>query len=170
MQFSPTSSPPRDRRRLLGSKVAQRAFTILEVVMATAVMSMGIATTIIAMQQGFKYLDVARGTTLASQILQSEIERIRMMSWPAVTDPSTMLGTRPVNLSAMFTSDTAITSQFTATRVVALDASRPSDVAHISIQVSWKNYDGRTQVRSFQTKYIKNGLYDFYYTLANPGS
>ncbi len=138
--------------------------------MATAVMSMGIATTIIAMQQGFKYLDVARGTTLASQILQSEIERIRMMSWTAVTDPSTMLGSRQVDISSMFSSDTAITSKFTVRRHISLDGSRPSDVANIFIRVSWKNYDGRSQDRSFQTKYIKNGLYDFYYTLANPGS
>lgn len=140
----------------------------MEVVMATAVMALGISTSIIAMQRGFKLLDVARGTTLSSQILQSEIERIRMMSWAAVSDSSTMMGTRAVNLSTMFSSDPALAAKFTLTRTVTADATRPADAVNIVLSVTWKTYDGRAQSRRFQTKYIKNGLYDYYYTLANP--
>ncbi len=136
--------------------------------MATAVMALGISTTIIAMQRGFEFLDVARGTTLSSQILQSEIERVRMMSWASVTDSSTMMGTRTVDLATMFSSDPALASRFTLTRTVTADATRPADVVNIRLSVAWKTYTGRPQTRSFQTKYIKNGLYDYYYTLANP--
>ncbi len=160
--FRPAPPPgPAPRRRT-------RGFTILEVVMATAVMALGISTSIIAIQQGYKFLDVARNTTLASQILQSEIERIRMMSWANVTDASTMLGEHKVDLTTMFTTDPALASRFIVVRNVTADASRPSDVVDIELTVYWNTYDGREQRRSFQTKYIKNGLYDYYYTLANP--
>lgn len=175
MKTSPCPGPQAPDRR------HSRGFTILEVVMATAVMSMGIATSIIAMQQGFKFLDVARGTTLASQILQSEIERIRMMSWGTVTTTGAhpvgnavctgscgMMGTHPVNLATVFTTDPALAAKFTVTRTVTADATRPSDVVHINLTVTWNTFDGRAQTRSFETKYIKNGLYDYYYTLANP--
>src|SRR5688500_10362463 len=64
----------------------RRGFTILEVMMATIVMGLGIATSIVAMQSGFRHLDLARGTTIASQIIQSEMERIRMMSWTKVSE------------------------------------------------------------------------------------
>jgi prepilin-type N-terminal cleavage/methylation domain-containing protein len=156
----PTAPNPARRRK--------RGFTILEVVMATAVMSLGISTSIIAIQQGFKFLDVARNTTLASQILQSEIERIRMMSWATVTNPSTMMGEHKVDLTTMFTTDPTLASRFTLVRNITVDAGRPANVVDIALTVHWVTYDGRAQQRSFQTKYIKNGLYDYYYTLANP--
>ena len=61
--------------------------------MSAFVMAFGIATSIIAMQTGFKSIDLARGTTLASQIIQSEMERLRMMSWTAMTNLSTATDT-----------------------------------------------------------------------------
>ena len=166
-----TPSRPHGRRR---------AFTILEVTMATAVMAMGIATSIIAMQQGFKFLDVARGTTLASQIIQSEIERIRMMSWTSVSALATATDTTapvpsgsPAGVemfdgATYFSSSSAIQGDYTITRTTTLDSTRSTEVALITISVQWRTYDGRSQTRSFQMKYMKNGLYDYYYTLARP--
>lgn len=133
--------------------------------MATFVMAFGIATSIVAMQTGFKSIDVARGTTLASQIIQSEIERIRMLSWTEVT---AMDGTNNVSLTSMFTTNPALAARFTVTRRVVADATRPSDVRDIWIEVDWRGYDNRPHQRTFYTKYVKNGLYDYYYTLARP--
>ena len=142
-----------------------RGFTIIEVALAAAVMALGISTAITAMQTAFRFLDVARDTTLASQILQSEIERIRMMSWGAVT---ALPSEATVNLGTMFTADTNLAARFTVTRRVAQDLSRPGDVRLITLSVAWISYDGRSHSRRFQTKYVRNGLYDYYYTLARP--
>lgn len=148
--------------------------------MATFVMALGISTSILAMQQGYKFLDVARGTTLASQIIQSEIERIRMMSWTTVTALATATDTTapfptgsPAGVemfdgATYFSTATTIQGDYTITRTTALDSARPSDVALITISVRWRTYDGRTQDRRFQMRYMKNGLYDYYYTLARP--
>lgn len=151
------------RRRAAG-------FTIMEVAMATFVMAFGIATSIIALQTGFRSLDVARDATLASQIMQSEIERLRLWPWAnatAAVDSITELpASASVSLASMFAANPALASKFTVTRTVASDPDRPSDVRIITITVDWHGYDGRAQQRSFTTMYAKNGLYDYYYTLA----
>lgn len=148
--------------------------------MATFVMALGISTSILAMQQGYKFLDVARGTTLASQIIQSEIERIRMMSWATIAAMATATdstapfptgspaGVEMFDGATYFSSATTIQGDYTITRTTTLDSARPADAALITISVQWRTYDGRTQSRSFQMKYMKNGLYDYYYTLARP--
>jgi hypothetical protein len=148
--------------------------------MATFVMALGISTSILAMQQGYKFLDVARGTTLASQIIQSEIERIRMMSWAniaamaAATDSTapapvgSPAGVEMFDGATYFSSATSIQGDYTITRTTTLDSARPADAALITISVQWRTYDGRMQTRNFQMKYMKNGLYDYYYTLARP--
>lgn len=137
--------------------------------MATFVMALGIASSIIAMQMGFKALNVARDSTLASQIMQSEIERIRLMPWAnasgAVDSITELPSTETVSLASMFTSNAQIASKFTVTRSVTVDGGR-ADVRYITLSVSWNSYDGRTHTRSFTTMYCKNGLYDYYYTLA----
>jgi Tfp pilus assembly protein PilV len=173
--MSPTSkSGPARRRR------SDAGFTIVEVSMATFVMAFGIATSIVAMQTGFKTIDVARGTTIASQILQSEMERLRLMSWTAITGLSTATDTAapvpagsPAGVevfdgSTYFTSNPGLAGKYTITRTVEADSARPDDVFNITISVRWQSYDLRWHTRSFRTMYAKNGLYDYYYTLARP--
>ncbi len=142
----------------------------MEVAMAAVVMGLGISTSIIAMQTGFKALDVARDTTIASQILQSEMERLRLMAWnnpstTAVDSICELPASATVDLSTMFSSATEFTSKFTVTRTVESDSTRPSDVRYITIAVRWRSYDGRTHNRTFRSMYAKNGLYDYYYTV-----
>src|SRR5687767_1372146 len=95
-------APQRDRRH-----AGRGGFTIIEVTMATFVMAFGIATSIIALQTGFRALDVARDSTLASQIMQSEIERLRLWPWNntstvAVDSICELPASETVALTAMF--------------------------------------------------------------------
>jgi Tfp pilus assembly protein PilV len=147
-------------------------FTILEVAVASCIMAMGIATSIIAMQSGFKQIEVARGNTLASQIIQSEMERLRLMPWNntstgAVDSICELPASENVDLSSMFSSSANLAARFTVTRTVTADGSRPNDVRTITIRVQWTTFDGISHNRSFSSIYVKNGLYDYYYTLAH---
>lgn len=140
--------------------------------MATFVMAFGIATSIIALQMGFKAIDVARDGTLASQIMQSEIERLRLWPWnnastAAVDSICELPASATVSLTSMFSTSTAMAEKYTVTRTVSSNTDRPDDVRYITITVTWNSYDGRAHTRSFTTMYSKNGLYDYYYTLAN---
>ncbi len=140
--------------------------------MAAFVMAFGIGTSLLAMQSGFKALDVARDTTIASQILQSEMERLRLMAWNntstvAVDSICELPASETVSLAAMFSSASEFAAKFQVTRTVTADSTRPGEVRHITISVRWRSYDGRTHDRSFRSMYARNGLYDYYYTVAH---
>lgn len=144
--------------------------------MSTFVMALGISTSIIAMQSGFKQVDLARGTTLAAQIMQSEMERIRLMSWSGVSAMATAAGSpsgQPTGTTVFdgatnFTSNPEVAGKYTITRTVEADSVRPTDIMNITLQVRWQTYDLRWHQRSFTAIYAKNGLYDYYYTVAHP--
>ncbi len=133
--------------------------------MSAFVMAFGIATAIISMQAGFKQMDLARGTTIAAQIIQSEMERLRMMSWTTI---STLPATATFDGSSYLTSNPALAGKFTITRTVADNADNPTEVKDLTVAVSWQTYDGRTHTRRFTALYAKRGLYDYYYTIAHP--
>lgn len=165
-------SPPRrsGRPRSL-RQLGHDGFTIVEVALAAFVMALGISSSIIALQWGFRFLDVARGTTLASQIMQSEIERLRLWPWEK-TSPSSVIdsivelpASEEVPLAGMFSASAALEERFTVTRTVTTDATR-ADVRFITVAVTWTTSDGQSHTRSSTTMYARNGLYDYYYTLA----
>lgn len=157
----PQAGSPRLRQR----RPRESGFTIIEVAMASFVMAFGIATTIIAMQAGYKMVDVARGTTLASQVAQSEMERLRMLSW---SDIEALPASAAVDLSSVFTTNPTLAAQFSMVRLAVDVAGKVGSQREIILRVTWRSYDGRSHQRTFRTRYSKNGLYDYYYTLARP--
>jgi Tfp pilus assembly protein PilV len=161
MKGDPLNHKRAARRPLADS----RGFSILEVAMASFVMAFGIATTIIAMQAGFKMIDVARGTTLASQVAQSEMERIRMMSWAAI---KALKEKEVADLSTTFTTDPSLASRFQLVRYAADVPGREDSQREVTLVVSWRSSTGTSHQRTFKTTYSKDGLYDYYYTLARP--
>jgi prepilin-type N-terminal cleavage/methylation domain-containing protein len=157
----PRVSPPLERRRSLLSS-HQRGFTIVEVMMAAAVMALAIATSIAAMQRGFLSLDTARKLTTAGQIMQCEMEKMRMVKWSEINAYPTTLD--PMPLDSIFTSDPAVASNFTLRRDIAVVPTTTGvGMKQITFTVSWKSYDGRVQSRNYTSYYGENGLYDYYY-------
>jgi prepilin-type N-terminal cleavage/methylation domain-containing protein len=155
------------RPRLAGRR-ARRGFTILEVMMAAFVLAMGIATSITALQYGMRAVDTARNMTLAGQIMQSEMEILRLQNWTQVlalvgrnrVDPSTTItsGTSTTLDSTL----TSIASRFECYREVATIPSR-SNILLITLSVTWTGLDGRAHAMSYQTRYAKNGISDYFY-------
>lgn len=156
---SPTAPRPRSARR------RQRGFTIAEVMVATMVLAFGITSSIVAIQMGFRNMDLARGTTIAAQIIQSEMERLRMMSYSSVTG---LPATETFDGATYFSSVSQIANKYTITRTVTDDATHGSDVKNITVSVKWSTIDGREHTRSFTALFARNGLYDYYYTIAHP--
>ena len=143
--------PASNRRR-------SRGFTIIEVAMATFVMAFGISTAIIAMQAGFKQIDLARGTTIASQIVQSEMERLRMMSW-------TMIAALPASESfdgaTYFSTNADVSGRYTITRTVAANSAEPAK--YLPVLAKTAGYKGVTGTISFDEKGdVKNGALTLY--------
>jgi type II secretory pathway pseudopilin PulG len=148
---------------------ARAGFTLVEIMVASFVMLFAISSSIIVLQSGFRSLDTARKTTLASQIMQSEMERIRMLSWTSVST----LASEGIELASIFPQNTdlerAILAQmertFTATRTVTPLAAYSNEIVEISVAIDWRGIDGAPHHRSSSTRYCKNGLYAYYFTV-----
>lgn len=151
------SAGPRPRR------VANRAFTIVEVMMAAIVMAFAITTSITTLQRGFLSIDTARNFVIAGQIMQSEIEKMRVSPWSTtatVTGITDYTNTFPaIAIDTVFTSNAHIGARFTMTRTMS---DPKADLRKVTLTISWTSYDGRTISRSYDTYYARYGLYDFF--------
>ena len=144
-------------------------FTIVEVMLAAIVMVLGITTSITALQYGLRSVDNARNMTLAGQIMQSEMEILRLQNWTQIND---LTGTTTVNAADSITTGTsttldatltAIANRFTCIRAVENITGR-ADIKKITLTVTWSGIDGRSHTMKFQTRYAKDGLSDYFYT------
>jgi Tfp pilus assembly protein PilV len=156
----PTSPPKKGRSRFRG----KGGFTLVEVGVAGTVLVMGLCSALFSLQHGFQALDTARNSTLAAQIMQSEIERLRLLGWTEITNPAIIPANGTIDLNQVYSNNSVIAGHFTATRIVTPSVGREDTMLDISITVTWKSYNGVTHNRSFKTRYSKNGLYDYYYT------
>ena len=134
--------------------------------MAATVMAFAITTSITTMQRAFLAIDAARGVTYAGQIMQSELEKMRLLPFTTVSGyltagPSANGVDAPVTIDSSFTSNTYIGTRFTMTRTATTVSSR-SGMIKVTLTITWKSYDGRSLSRSYLTYYGQNGLYDYY--------
>ena len=136
--------------------------------MAAIVMVLGIVTSLTTLQFGMRAVDTARNMTLASQIMQSEMEILRLQNWAQI---SALPATATVDPAATISSGTSTTldamlntiaAHFTCTRTVA-DLSGRADIKLITLTVTWTGVDGRSHSLAYQTRYAKNGLSDYLY-------
>ncbi len=133
---------------------AQRGFTLVEVLVGTLLIAIVFTAAYGSYFTGLKMVDESRQETLASQIIQSEMEAMRTMSWNDLADLT----------SGMITPEEEFVDQY-ADR---FEVYRQIDVVNslqkqITIWVSWTNGTGRTTYRCFTYIYTKNGLNDYYY-------
>ncbi len=132
-----------------------RAFTLAEVMVASVVLIFGIVSAIGAMQAGLKATDRARNLATATQLLQSEMERIRLKSWTQLEALQSAAAT------ATFTPDASAggaAARFTCTRQIS---DLKADMKEITLTAEWRGYDGRPQTTRLITRYAKNGLNDY---------
>lgn len=143
-------------------------FTIVEVAIASAILVFALCSCFGVMQMSFKSLDTARTSTLAAQVMQSEIERLRLLNW---SDLSSLVSSEPttIDVANVYSGDSAMAKRFTATRHIRPTPGRETSMLDIQVSVTWRSLNGVSLTRSFKTKYSKNGLYDYFYT-ARPAS
>ena len=139
------------------SRASARGFTIAEVMMAAIVMAFAITTSITTMQRAFLSVDAARGITYAAQIMQTELEKMRLQNWTTVSAYPSSATT--VTIDSSFTSNAYIGNRFTLTRTAT---TVHSGMIKVTLTISWNAYDGHNLQRSYSTYYGQNGLYDYY--------
>jgi type II secretory pathway pseudopilin PulG len=150
------ASPRRSRRTGAG-------FSIVEVIATAAILGIGIASSLIALTSNLRVIDHSRSVTLCSQILQSELERIRLLNWGQIT---ALPAEETVTIeSALGVARDAVT-RFTLTRRVSTPVDKPADMRDVQLVVAWTGTFGTAHQRSYVTRYGRNGLNDYFYTIA----
>ncbi len=140
--------------------------------MAVMVMAFGIATSITTMNYGFRALDTARNTTIASQILQSVMEDTRLLPWSSgsgnsISSLQAAQGSNgsTVTLDSSFTAGDsaaqAMVNRFTVTRKIT-DVSGIANMKRIDLTATWKGIDGRSHSVSYSSYYGQYGLHDYF--------
>jgi hypothetical protein len=165
MTCEPSAAQPaaKPRRTLRGSG----GFTLLEVAVAAFVLLFGISSAIVAMQIGYRSMDLARTLTLTAQVLQSEIEIVRMKAWGDIasmaSDPD---GTKPLQVISKTFANAPMPRDFKLLRQVDDKIVLDGEVLmrEITVTASWKTIDGISHTRSTSTQYCKEGLNDYYVT------
>lgn len=131
--------------------------------MACMIMAFAITTSITTLQRGYASIDTARNFVIAGQIMQSEIEKMRVSPWSTtvtVTGLADYTNDFPaINIDPVFTTNAYIGTRFVLTRVMA---DPKTDLRQITLTVTWRNYDGREMSRRYTTYYARYGLYDFF--------
>jgi Tfp pilus assembly protein PilV len=135
----------------------RRAFTLLEVMVASFVLVFGITTAITTLQSGIRAVDSARSYTYASQFMQSEMERLRLKSWSQLED---LQGSRDNQVTVPDVAGAAARS-FACTRTIQ---DLKPDMKQITLDATWRGVDGRVHTARYVTRYGKSGLYDYFYT------
>lgn len=123
---------------------------------ASIVMVLAITTAITTLQRGFQALDTSRHTTYASQVMQSELERLRLKSWAQIQTLQDS-GDSAVTVSGV----SGASGSFRCTRTIR---DLKTDMKEITLVSTWTGYDGRPHTLSYITRYGKSGLYDYFYT------
>src|SRR4051794_11039975 len=63
---------------------SSRAFTLVEVMFATAVLALAVIGMIQAVVSGSEMLDVSRKQTIAAQIIHGQIDNVRLCNWSQI--------------------------------------------------------------------------------------
>lgn len=135
---------------------------MVEIVIAVMVLGMVVASTVMALRTGFTMIQLARDNTMAAQILQSEMENLRMMSWAKLTQ---------LEAEEEFEVDTQLdegfAEKFSRTRRVDDmyddDGNQREGMKEVVLEIEWTGAVGTQHRRVYRTRFGKEGLNDYYY-------
>lgn len=129
-------------------------FTILEVMFGALILGMMAASCLMALRVVMSQVETVRNNTLASQVLQSEMENLRLMRW--------------IDIRGFRDGEFTIGEDFKGTpadnfesRMYVRDIE--PELRQVSLEVEWTGLNGATSVRRYSTYFARNGLSDYDY-------
>jgi hypothetical protein len=171
---------------------SSQAFTIMEVALAATVLAFTLMGMIGVVESGAKMLDLSRKQTIATQILHSEIDQLRLQSWTTITGytvSNSVSSPFTPGYGSLTTLTTAndptllrfaanlpnVVSSFTLTRTVACvqPTSNPNTnpgsayskapyLIQVTFTITWTGITGQSYTRTSTTYVGYNGLYQAY--------
>jgi hypothetical protein len=139
---------------------------------AAFVLVLAISSSLIVIQAGMRAIDNARYTTLAGQILQSQMEKLRLLTWTQLSHPTYGPVSFPTFVPDLASTTTAHLNRFVvggtpglcSQAITAAPSPFDTTLKEITLTATWIGMDGRQHSLSYVTYYGKNGISDFFYT------
>lgn len=125
--------------------------------MAVFILATVIASAILVMQRALAELDAARNLDVAGRILQTEIEKERLFDWAQVSNAAY----QPV-IGAAFLGNPAVAGRFTLSRSLTDVPDCGGQLVQVTLTVTWRGLDGRSESRSYTTWFDQGGLNEYY--------
>jgi len=140
-------------------------FSLVEVIFAAVILAIGMAAATVCLKYGLEGLDSARKTSLVGQLLQDEAERIRLENWATLEEwpPSAALeNSLPAQFAQTDLARMAADGRLKVTRTIA-DVAGCDGLKHITLVAEWTGIDGLKRQRSYQLRYARGGISDYFY-------
>jgi len=152
-------APPLQTSAMKYSLRIRSGFTLVEVALAATILLVGFAGMAAALVIGSEMLDTARKQTIAAQIMQTEINYLRLKDWTTIQNLPPSSGPDYLSNYPDFTQTSLASSagtRFTFTRQVNLDPH--TNLRWITMTVSWTSIIGKPHSRSSNIYLGKYGL------------
>ncbi len=133
----------------------QGGFTLMESLVAISIFSMVIAGGLIGVRKGFEVVDNSRHYTRVSQVLQSEVETLRTLSW---SEMAKLPESEQVTLDTQF--GTGAYDRYSITRDI-IDES--GDLKRVEVTVGFTNRRGKEISLKYVTFFTEGGVNDYFY-------
>jgi prepilin-type N-terminal cleavage/methylation domain-containing protein len=134
---------------------SREGYTLVEVIVAATIFGMVIAGGIAGVRMGFTIVENSRHHTRVSQILQSEVESLRSLSWKELKK---LPAKEEVDINPEF--DTSVYDAYTLTRVIREES---SSLRKIEITVNYLKGNGKPVELKYLTFFAEGGVNDYYY-------
>lgn len=130
-------------------------FTLVEVIVSMTVFTMVIAGALVGISRGLDMVALSRHNTRVSQIMQSEIESLRTLSWLEFQKlPSSVV----IDIKTEF--GTSVYDAYSVTREII---SEESDLSRIELTVTYTGSNQKLVTVKCQTYFTEGGVNDYYY-------
>src|SRR6185503_1884382 len=144
--------------------VRHHAFTLMEVMLAVVIVGVEFVSLYVAISQGFAVVQSARENLRATQIMQEQVEVIRVLDWEKVTTTPS-----PWNFSANFYPANGTNPGITYSGTIAVtDAPVPgayaADMRLVVVSLSWTNGANSRAMRNreLRTLVSRYGLHNYF--------
>lgn len=137
------------------SAVCLPGFSLVEVLVAVTMLTLVFLAAMAALNQGFNMVENARFGTHASQILQSEMETLRMMDWAQI---EALPSEEDFVIDMRFMQGRADRYQ----GIRRVEDVRPG-MRRVVLELNFTSMDGRNLQRRYFTFFGQHGLNDYNY-------
>lgn len=144
-------------------RAAQRAFTLMEVMVAILAVAVSIVSLYTGLSCGFAAVETSRESLRATQVMLEKLETVRLYSWSQLNTPGFM----PTNFSAPFNPATNATGGFNYQGTITV-ANAPvsegysNDLKQVTVTVTWTAANV-SRTRSMSTLVSQYGLQNYIY-------